>query len=348
MRLVRVASTVVADCYMSVTTRESPTFATLENWSSCVASLNRSLADKALPSNLVFTGLAPQHAANACNALYAVLFQLQRADSARNSAVEAQRRLLSELQRLEKALLNARAAADEARDDTAAAVRREKAAAKEFAAKLTRLTAERDSAIKERNGFAFKLAQAQTEVKRRERDVEALSDKLRLIVVEGGRTRSASGRFNASFNSSFRPGMESEPVSPRVDTPRREDAADVTTTDEPAAETVMYRSMAESLRGQLDASQAENRELCAALAVIRDDVRALREAVKAPPPADNDEDGAAAGSDDENFAAQEAVSGGMLRNAGALPFTLGGGAIVARIRRDVRAVSVGYRDARAM
>jgi Afadin- and alpha -actinin-Binding len=327
---------------MSAIARESPTFATLENWSSCVASLNRSLADKALPSNLVFTGLAPQNAANACNALYAVLFQLQRADSARNNAVEAQRRLLSELQRLEKALLNARAAADEARDETAAAVRREKAAAQEFAAKLTRLTAERDSAIKERNGFAFKLAQAQTEVKRRERDVEALSDKLRLIVVEGGRTRSASGRFNASFNSSFRPGMESEPVSPRVDTPRREDAADVTT-DEPAAETVMYRSMAESLRGQLDASQAENRELCAALAVIRDDVRALREAVKAPPPPDNDEDGAAAGSDDENFAAQEAVSGGMLRNAGALPFTLGGGAIVARIRRDVRAVSVGCR-----
>jgi hypothetical protein len=101
----------------------------------------------------------------------------------------------------------------------------------------------------------------------------------------------------------------------------------------------LHRTQANSLRAQLDVSQGENRELCAALASIRDELRAMRATVGAPPPPrDEDEDAAAAESDDEAFAAHEAGAGGMLRNTGALPCTLGGAATVARIRRDVRAL----------
>ena len=311
-----------------------PAFATLDNVASCVASLNRSLADRSLPGDLVLTGLPPSQAAATCNALYAVLSQLQRATDGRTAAVEAQRRLLGDLQRVEKALLSARTSESAARDEAAAVTMRHRAAAAETAAAQTRLVVERNEAVKERNNLAFKLAQVQTDLKRRERDAEMLMDKLRSALDKAGAGAGSGRGPSSSVRTPGRGGTDSEPVSPgRPDSA----AADFPAVESAAVE--LYRTQADSLRAQLDASQGENRELCAALASIRDELRAMRATVGAPPPPrDEDEDAAAAGSDDEAFAAHEEGASGMLRNTGALPFHLGGAATVARIRRDVRAL----------
>ena len=315
--------------------REVQAFATLDNVSSCVASLNRSLADRGLPGDLVLTGLPPAQAAATCNSLYAVLTQLQRATDGRSAAVEAQRRLLGDLSRVEKALLSARASEGAARDEAAAATRRQRAAAAEHQAAQSRLVVERNEALKERNNLAFKLAQLQTDLKRRERDAEMLVDKLR-SALDGKTGAGASGRGPSVRGATTpgRAGTESEPVSPGRPDSRAADFAAVET-----AAVELYRTQADGLRAQLDASQGENRELCAALAAIRDELRAMRATVGAPPPGrEEEEEGVAAGSDDEAFAAHEAGASGMLRNTGALPFTLGGAATVGRIRRDVRAL----------
>jgi hypothetical protein len=291
-----------------------------------------------MPSPLVLESPTPTDAAATCNVLFALLSQRQRDMDARSSAVEVQRRLTADVSRAEAAASRARAAADASRDEAAAAQRREHAAALAHAGALAKLSAERDGAVRERAALSFKLSQACNDTRRREKERDALAEKLRALLVDGG---AAKGRGKVSI-------VMAGP--PRT-------AAGGGATPPDGAPAAVARALVQGLRTQLSTAMEENASLRASLAALHGGLRSLRAAVRVPPPpppcdggddidaaADEADEEEAMCSDDERALADLCAAdvGGAgaqaARDPSALPFHIGGPALVARVRRDVRAL----------
>jgi len=313
----------LARCSRSPLVRRSEVvFATAENAGKCLASLNQSLGEQGFPAPLLLQGASAAQAAQTCNALYALLLQRQKDLDARSKSNDVQRRLMADLQRAESSAARARDEAEAARDDAAAAVRREKAAALEHAGLLQRLSCERDGAVRDRNALQHKLSQALNDARRREKERDAMAEKLAKLLGDGGRGGAAARGRGITLSG---PARDAEPAP-----------AD--------AGAEVNRALVGGLRTRLAAAGAEGSEMRVALIALRDDVRALRIAVGAPAPPDGtdehaafDEEAAAA-SDDEAFAAAACDAGSARHDAAALPFALGGASLVARVRRDLRAL----------
>jgi hypothetical protein len=291
-----------------------------------------------MPSPLVLEAPTPTDAATTCNVLFALLSQRQRDMDARSSAVELQRRLTADVSRSDAAAARARAAADASRDEAAASQRREHAAALAHAGALAKLSAERDGAVRERAALAFKLSQATNDTRRREKERDALAEKLRALLADGG---AAKGRGKVSV-------VMSGP-------PRRAAGGGATPPD--GAPAAVARALVDGLRTQLSSVTDENASLRAALAALHGGLRSLRAAVRVPPPpppCDGDEEDMDAAADEadeeeamcsdderelsEMCAADVGGAGVAARDPSALPFHIGGAALVARVRRDVRAL----------